>query len=126
MSSLEYKVRGEFVPIGQGSLHLLEVVCDEQQKPFWKARCMQTGSVLRVALDGVVQQATASNLDIGGIDRVNQQHRSGCRKFVIFVLFSALLAASTFVFRDQLQPYWERALAHISKDFTGALERLLP
>jgi len=30
------------------------------------------------------------------------------------------------VFRDQLQPYWERALAHISKDFTGALERLLP
>ena len=47
MSSLTNRVRGEFVPIEQGSLHLLEVIYDEAQNPFWKARCMQTGNVLR-------------------------------------------------------------------------------
>lgn len=114
------------MPVDQSNLHLLEIVYDEQQNPFWKARCLQTGKVLRVALDGAVQQAMAGNLNLGGIDYLNQRRQTRGRKRLVLVLLSVGLAAAAFVFRDQLQPYWERALAFVPERASAVLERILP
>ncbi len=84
-------------------MRLLEVVIDEHQTPFWKARCLQTGNLLTVALDGLVQTPTApvpSNAATPDYHRTYRRRRM--RKRVVFLLGSILLAGGAFAFREEI------------------------
>ena len=83
--SLVHRVRGEQIPAGKNHLRLLEVVVDEDQRPFWRARCLQSGHLLNVALD-----------------YVGERRRAQKRRRWIFLIGSLLLAAIAMHYQDTI------------------------
>ena len=100
--SLVHRVRGEQVPAGQNHLRLLEVIVDEDQRPFWRARCLQTGNLLNVALDGFVKVPETIKIKPTEApqDYVGERKRSRKRLRWIFFIGSLLLAAAALYYQD--------------------------
>ena len=103
-ASLANRVRGEQVPLDDGAhLRLLEVIVNEEQIPLWRARCLQTGHLLTVALDGLVQVPTSPMVSLPNTDDyVADYRRQRRRRRWLFFLSSLIIAFSAFYFRDQL------------------------
>ncbi|MCH1504502.1 MAG: hypothetical protein L7V86_13040 [Verrucomicrobiales bacterium] len=102
--SLVHRVRGEQIPAGKNHLRLLEVVVDEDQRPFWRARCLQSGNLLNVALDGFVKVPESISIrpTENHDDYVGERRRAQKRRRWIFLIGSLLLAAIAMHYQDTI------------------------
>lgn len=87
---------------------MLEVVVDEQRTPLWRARCLQSGKLLTVALDGLVQVPLAPHAAEGSDeDYFSERRRARGRKRWVFLAGSVGVASLAFVMRDSLASWLE-------------------
>lgn len=100
--SLADRVRGEQVPLNGVHLRLLEVIIDDERTPLWRARCLQTGKLLTVALDGLVQVPVSSPIRLPDGDHEELYRRRRRRQRWKFFFWSLLIAGLAFIFRDHL------------------------
>ena len=107
---LVHRVRGEQIPAGENRLRLLEVIVDENQRPCWRARCLQTGNLLNVALDGFINVPETINIRPTEThhDYIGQRRRVLKRRLWMFILGSLLLAATTMYFHDTVMAWLHR------------------
>ena len=100
--SLVHRVRGEQVPTGQNHLRLLEVIVDEDERPFWRARCLQTGNLLNVALDGFVKVPETIKIKPTETpqDYLGERRSAVKRRRWIFIIGSLLLATTVLYYQD--------------------------
>jgi hypothetical protein len=105
--SLVHRVRGEQIPAGKNHLRLLEVIVDEDQRPFWRARCLQSGNLLNVALDGFVKVPETISIrpTEDHHDYLGDRKRAQRRRRWIFLIGSLLLAATTMYYHDAIVPW---------------------
>lgn len=83
---LANRVRGETVPVNGGQLRLLEVIVDSDRTPYWRARCLQTGKLATVALDGFVQAPVSRPADAGKPHSTDR--REGRRRFRLWAMLA--------------------------------------
>lgn len=102
-ASLTHRVRGERVPLNGVQLHLLEVIVDESQTPLWRARCLETGKLLTVALDGLVQVPLSRSLADVEEDYLSERRRDRWRFRGKLIGGSLLLAALAVFFQEPVQ-----------------------
>ncbi len=111
-ASLANRVRGEQVPLNGVHLRLLEVIVDEERRPLWRARCLQTGDLLTVALDGLVQVPVPNPASDPDDDYLGERRRSRRRLRWKLGAGSVVMAILAFVFRDQLMSWAEAFRAY--------------
>ena len=101
-ASLVHRVRGEQIPLGENHLRLLEVVVDEHETPMWRARCLQTGNLLNVALDGFVRVSEPLVIKPTQTphDYVGERKRGRRRRWWLFLVGSLVLAGLAWLYPD--------------------------
>lgn len=102
-ASLVNRVRGEQIPLGENHLRLLEVIVDEHETPMWRARCLQTGNLLNVALDGFVKVSEPLVIKPSSQvphDYVGERKRARRLRRWVFSIGSLLLAGLALLFPD--------------------------
>ena len=115
--SLVHRVRGEQIPAGNNQLRLLEVIVDEHQRPCWRARCLQSGNLLNVALDGFVQVPETISIrpTEDHHDYLGERKRARRRRRWIFLIGSLLLAAAAVYYQDAVMAWWDTVTAWLHK-----------
>ena len=110
-SPLVHRVRGEQIPIGENQMRLLEVIVDEQQRPLWRARCLQSGRLLNVGLDGLIQAPHSITLPAARPQQDDVGERKRSRQLLrwLFILSSLTLAALALYYHD-IVVGWGRSL----------------
>jgi hypothetical protein len=123
-ASLANRVRGEQVPLNGAHLRLLEVVVTEEQVPLWKARCLQTGNLLTVALDGLVQVPNTPSITLAEPeDYIADYRRHRRRRFGKYFVGSILVAALAFYFSEPLATFVEMLRKLSPSDHSPGLPR---
>ena len=117
-TSLANRVRGEQVPHGENQLRLLEVIVDEElQRPLWRARCLRTGNLITIALDGFVQPpkpvaSSQTAQSMTPMEALAERRRQRSSRLWWFILASLLLAGFAMFYQDTIVA-WGRALQQL-------------